>query len=252
MLRLFLAILLFSGVLFSGITLASDNTATAYPTPTIGYSLEPETEPKVIRHPVELAVGFFGGSSDVILPEGSFFSRYGEEPTHPGGISGGVNAGIRVHFGSLVFGGSVAATGIGDNDFRGSQSDRRRWHAPGEGEAYVYARPVASSAAKMLYIGWKLPKKMQPRIEGVLEVGVQKTLHGMSIEQGYDRFNSCDPYRRLECEVESTSLLVTFVSNTKPGVLISLGYNLANKFDFGEFGTAKGGHALNLALGMVY
>lgn len=125
-----------------------------------------------------------------------------EEPNRPIGpvfyLGGALNMRIAS---KIVLGSGVLLNGI-STDFRDGFTDRRRWPAPREGEAYTYTRVSdLEHTVPYINIGYMgtFGRKSRSEYLGSYEFGVRwLRFKGLTLEQGFDRYNSRDPIRTME------------------------------------------------------
>ena len=123
------------------------------------------------------------------------------EPNHPVGPVFYLGGALNIRIASrAVLGGGVLFSGA-PTDFRAGFTDRRRWPAPGEGEAYTYTRLSNLEGiipyVNLGYMG-TFDRRSRSEYLGSYEFGVRwLRLEGLTLEQGFDRFNSMNPRRTL-------------------------------------------------------
>ncbi len=168
-----------------------------------------------------------------------------EEPNNPGGPVAYIGGGITLRIASrAVLGGGILVNGVPTN-FRTGFTDRNRWPAPGEGEAYTYTR-ISNLGHFIPYVNLgfmgTFDRKSRSTYFGSYEFGVRwLKLQGLTLEQGFDRFNMRDPLRTTNSAVTilQSYYFEAHYQEKMLGIFGTLFFIPPTAVDFGEFGQAR-------------
>lgn len=170
-----------------------------------------------------------------------------KEPSHPAGPVFYLGQALNIRIASkAVLGGGVLYNSV-PKDFRSGFTDRQPWPAPKEGEAYTYTR--LSSLGHVIpyvslgYMG-TFDRESGSKYHGSYEFGVRwLRLEGLTLEQGFDRYNNRDPIRTLIARKAYTTFQGYYFDvryhRKKIGVFATVVIISPASVDFQEYGSAR-------------
>jgi len=184
-----------------------------------------------VHKPKHVGISWAYTSLDLALPKGMDFAQYGIEPNNPKGqvmLLGGL---LYQPIGRNFVLGYELDFPIYDDDFRQGFTDRQGWPAPGEGEAYTYSRVSKIGLVHSILLTYLADNK---RAKEGFQIGLKASLINLTVEQGYDRYNTRQPYRSAGGDGLAWTGLLGWGSNDFSVNLVLGPYG---SLDFGDFGS---------------